>query len=124
MLVTKKCNLSFKECVEKLKKVIKDNGAEVFTIIDHDENAKKVGLTLGPTVVIYFGNPRVGTLLMIENREMAYELPLRVVVWEENGNVIIGYKKPSELGKEYGITRNVDILRKMDEFMANIINSI
>ncbi|WP_338604851.1 DUF302 domain-containing protein [Sulfolobus tengchongensis] len=123
MLVIRECRLSFDECVERLINAIKNSGAEIFAIIDHSENAKKVGLNLDPTKVIYFGNPKVGTLLMFENRSIAYELPLRFLVWFENGITRIGYKRPSEIGREYNISDNKkEILEKMDKFIEGLLS--
>ncbi|QGA54322.1 DUF302 domain-containing protein [Sulfolobus sp. E5-1-F] len=123
MLNVKECKLGFNECVKALIERIKSSSAEVFAIIDHSENAKKVGLNLEPTIVIYFGNPRVGTLLMLENRHVAYELPLRFLVWSENGIVKIGYRKPSKVGGEYNI-RNGELLEKMDKLMESLLSNL
>ncbi|TRM73064.1 hypothetical protein DJ523_08240 [Sulfolobus sp. E5] len=106
-----------------VKEVISKLGLEIFGIVDHANNARRVGLNLDPTVVIYFGNPRVGTLLMQINREIAYELPLRILVWESNGVNYVGYKKPSRIAEEYGLSNN-EIALKIDAVMENIISSI
>ncbi|AAK41266.1 DUF302 domain-containing protein [Saccharolobus solfataricus] len=123
MFNVKECKLGFNECVKTLIERIKSSGAEVFAIIDHSENARKVGLSLEPTIVIYFGNPSVGTLLMLHNRHVAYELPLRFLVWSENNVVKIGYRKPSEVGEEYDI-RNKELLDKMDKFVEGLLSNL
>ena len=41
--------------------------------------------------------------------EISYDLPLRILLWEEDGKVNISYKLPSEIAREYGLT-NLDIL--------------
>lgn len=120
-MITVESPYSFDETVKRLKEKMYGLGAEVLAEIDHSTNAKKVGMELEPTVVIYFGNPKVGTILMQEVREIAYELPLRVVVWTSSGKTYVGFRKPSEIGKEYGIKNN-DILKKMDSLMENILN--
>ncbi len=123
MLSYKVCNGTFDDCVKKVKEAISKLGLEIFGIVDHANNARRVGLDLDPTVVIYFGNPRVGTLLMKINREIAYELPLRILIWENNGVNYVGYKKPSQTAEEYGLSNN-EIALKMDAVMENIISSI
>ncbi len=97
---------------------------EIFAVIDHAENARKVGLSLSPTTVVMFGNPRVGTLLMQNRREIGYELPLRIMVWNsDSGEVYVGYRKPSNMAKDYGIEGN-EILNKMDAVMESILSKI
>ena len=59
----------------------------VFATIDHQDAAKKVGLTMQPAKVIIFGTPKAGTPLMIKDPELALQLPLRVLVTEVGGKV-------------------------------------
>ncbi len=122
MLHTKQCKFSFNECVAKIIEAIKKGGAEVFAQIDHSENAKKVNLSLPNTLLIVFGNPSAGTLLMMKNREVGFDLPLRILVWEQEGKTFISYKLPSEIAMDYGI--QADVLRKMDEFMSIVISQV
>ncbi|MEM3317769.1 MAG: DUF302 domain-containing protein [Metallosphaera sp.] len=120
-MIVKEFSSSMHELESEIKKRIIDLGAEIFAEIDHAENAKKVGMRLDPTKVIIFGNPKVGTLLMQERREIAYELPLRIVIWTSSGKTYVGYKRPSELASEFGM-RNLEVLKRMDEFMEKITN--
>ncbi|QKQ99038.1 DUF302 domain-containing protein [Metallosphaera tengchongensis] len=117
-MIIKECKDSFDSCVQRVKERIVKAGSVIFAEIDHSKNAKEVGMELEPTKVLIFGNPRVGTILMREKREISYELPLRLVIWESSGRVQIGYRKPSHVAQEYGL--NNEILKKMDEFMENI----
>lgn len=41
-----------------------EKGMTVFAVVEHSEGAKQVGITLPPTQVIIFCNPKVGSLLM------------------------------------------------------------
>ena len=49
------------ETVERLRTLLTQKGIEVFAHIDHAGAARKVGLSLRPTQVLIFGNPRAGT---------------------------------------------------------------
>ncbi len=118
----KKCKLDFEKCVEEIKSRILNNGGLIFAEIDHSKNAKDVGLPLDDDKVIFFGNPRAGTILLQANRKISYDLPLRIAVWKENNEVYLEYKIPSEITKEYGITH--DIVKKMDEFINNVLKEL
>ncbi|MBP1357110.1 MAG: DUF302 domain-containing protein, partial [Sulfolobus sp.] len=115
MLLSKKCLFSFDECISKLKEAIRKGGADIFAEIDHSENARRANLSLPRTVLLIFGNPAVGTLLMQRKREIGFDLPLRILIWEENGVTFLSYRIPSDIAKEYGI--ELLVLTKMDEFM-------
>src|SRR5258705_11471969 len=54
---------STQQTVEVLQKVIQQKGFKIFNTIDHAQGAESVGLTLRPTMLIIFGNPKGGTTL-------------------------------------------------------------
>ncbi len=120
-MIRKEFPVPMDQVLPRIKEKIKSFGAEIFAEIDHALNAEKVDLKLEPTKVLIFGNPRVGTLLMQENRDIAYELPLRLAIWSSGNKTFVVYELPSEIGKRFGIT-NLDVLRKMDAFMENVVN--
>ncbi len=89
-VVKNESTMSFKQTLDKLESTIEAKGLTIFETIDHKEAAEDVNLTMNEATVIIFGNPAVGTLLMNDNMAMSYELPLSIVVYEdESGNVII-----------------------------------
>jgi uncharacterized protein (DUF302 family) len=51
-----------------------------------------------PTKLVIFGNPKAGTPLMIAAPSIAIDLPLKLLVWEDdNGKVWISYNSPDYL---------------------------
>jgi uncharacterized protein (DUF302 family) len=52
-------------------------------VVDHAAAAHAVGLTLPATQVIIFGKPKAGTPLMQAAPEIAIDVPLRVLVHDE-----------------------------------------
>lgn len=60
---------------------------------------------------------------MEDNIQICYDLPLKIAIFEKDGTIYVEYKIPSELTREYEI-RKLDVLKKMDEFMNNIISEI
>ncbi len=76
------------KAVKILEKDIKSKGLKIFTVINHEESAKEVGIKINPSVVIIFGNPKVGTKLMKSNPAWGYELPLKIAIYkDDNGKV-------------------------------------
>ncbi len=116
---------SVSETVERLEKAIKAKGMMIFTIIDHSGEAQKVNLSLKDEKVIIFGDPKVGTFLMQENPSIGMELPLRILIWEdEDGLVQVAYLDPISLGESYEITKNAEVLKKMSFGLANLIGEV
>ena len=72
------------ETVARLELALKAQKVPVFAEFDHDDNARKADMTLRPTHVLVFGNPKVGTKLMQAGQSAGLDLPLRVTVWEDD----------------------------------------
>ena len=49
---------------DKLVAALEKKGMGIFARIDHAAGAKKVDMTLEPTELVIFGNPKIGTALM------------------------------------------------------------
>lgn len=89
----------------KLKTALATVGATVFADVDQREAAAQAGLELRRTRLILFGNPKAGTPVMAANPHAALELPLRLVVWEDDeGRTHVDYADVTHtLGPLYGI---------------------
>jgi uncharacterized protein (DUF302 family) len=93
-----------RETVERLKSLLSRKGIEVFADVDHAAGARKVGLSLRPTRVLIFGNPQAGTPLMQSRQTIGLDLPLRVLVWEdEAGRVWLTYHRPEFLARRHNV---------------------
>lgn len=81
--------------VKCLKAELVGKGLRLFAHIAHAAEAQKVGLSLRPTQVLIFGDPRAGTPLMQSRQIIGLDLPLRVLIWEdEAGNVWLASTEP------------------------------
>jgi uncharacterized protein (DUF302 family) len=101
---------------------VERRGLTLFARIDHAGAAREVGLELADEEVFLFGNPRAGTPLMQSDRRLGIELPLRVLVWSENGQVLLGYRDPRELAGEYDLAEHQAILGQMASLLADIVD--
>ena len=118
---TAKSEYDFKQTVGRLKKNFKANNIAIFAEIDHAKAAKKSQENLLPATVLVVGNPKVGTRLMQENPKTAIELPLKVLVYEENGVVWVRYKFVSLLVTEYKLEKIEQVTHKIDTAMGKIV---
>ncbi|WDR02890.1 DUF302 domain-containing protein [Devosia algicola] len=101
--VVKPSATSVDETVAKLTAAVEGAGATVFATVDHAAGARAVGDELPPTVLVIFGNPKIGTPIIKADRRAGLDLPLRVLVWAENDETQIGYEDPGALKARYGI---------------------
>ena len=104
---------------DRLAEFLQAKGVEVVARIDHAAAARKKGLALRPTEVLVFGNPAVGTHLMISRPSMAIDLPLRVVVWQQpDGTVWVGYHDVADLASRHGVTDRPETVEAMKAGLA------
>jgi uncharacterized protein (DUF302 family) len=107
--------------VDRLVAALERRGIAVFARVDHGGGARDAGLPLVDEEVLVFGDPRVGTLLMQEDPEIGYELPLRVLVWNGGGQTKVGYRAPMELAASYAVAEREEILRKMGALLQALV---
>jgi uncharacterized protein (DUF302 family) len=112
------------ETVERLKSLLAQKKIQVFAHIDHAAGAKQVGLSLRPTQVLIFGNPQAGTPLMQSQQTIGLDLPLRVLVWEdEAGKVWLSYRRPELLAQRHHIAGRDNAVKAMDTGLAALAHA-
>jgi uncharacterized protein (DUF302 family) len=103
-LITIPANQSVDQTVEKLKTILQSKNVALFALIDHSGEAAKAGLTMRPTKLLIFGSPKAGTPLMLSAPSIAIDLPLKILVWEdEKGNTWISYNAPAYLRDRHNL---------------------
>lgn len=106
--------------VDKLEKILTSKGITVFARIDHAAGAKKVGKSLRPTQLLIFGNPKLGTPLMVSNQSIGIDLPLKALVYQgTNGKTYIAYNDPAYLAKRHAINDRGDVFKKIAGALKN-----
>jgi uncharacterized protein (DUF302 family) len=106
--------------VDRVIAALGRRGIAVFARIDHAAGARKAGLTLANEEVLIFGNPQAGTPLMQADPTIGYELPLRLLVWEADGQTKIGYLPPTELVTDFAVGTQLETLRRMESLLEQI----
>jgi uncharacterized protein (DUF302 family) len=118
-LVTLSSAHGARETVERLKALLEQKGIEIFAHVDHAAGARKVGLALRPTEVLVFGNPKAGTPLMQARQTIGLDLPLRVLVWEdEAGKVWLSYQRVEELARRHQVAGLDGAVKGLDDGLA------
>ena len=103
-LVSQPSPYNFSETVSKFEAVLKSKSLVVFAKIDHSGEAEKVGLKMRPTQLLIFGNPKAGTPVMLASPTMAIDLPLKVLIAEDDsGKVSVTFNSPAYLQARHGV---------------------
>lgn len=123
VLVTRSSKLSVDETATRLKSLLESKNIKLFAHIDHQAVAKDALMDLNEEQVLVFGDPRVGTNLMQEQPQIGIELPLKILICNDNGTKV-SYREPLTYIEEFGISSNRQIIEKMSVLMATLVNSV
>jgi uncharacterized protein (DUF302 family) len=78
-------------------------GVTIFATIDQQAFARAAGLDMAPLTEILFGNPRAGTALMQADPLAAFDLPLKVLIMQQdNKPTEVLMLKPETFADRYG----------------------
>ena len=103
-LVSVQSRVSARETLDRLLAALAERKLEVFSRVDHAAGAASVGLSLRPTEVVIFGNPKGGTALMQDRQSSGIDLPLKALVWEDaDGKAWLTYNDPTWVAKRHGL---------------------
>jgi uncharacterized protein (DUF302 family) len=120
-LIVTQSKHSVSDTADQLVSVLEDKGMTVFERINHAEGAKSAGLELRPTELVIFGNPKVGTLLMLCSQSVAIDLPQKILIWQDPaGGVWLTYNDPSYLMKRHDLQGCDKVLGKISAALSNL----
>ena len=107
-IVSLRANRSVGDIVAGLLAIFRGKGIRLFALIDHNGEAKKVGMEMPPTKLLIFGNPKAGTPLMLAAPTIAIDLPLKILVWQDaGGQVWVTYNAPAFLEQRHSLPQNL-----------------
>ena len=111
--VVKNARGTVAETADKLVSIIEDAPPTLFARVDHGAGANQAGLELPDSVMVMFGAPAIGTPIMQENIRAGLDLPVRVLIWDQEGQTKIGYLDPAALANRYKVEGADKALKQM-----------
>jgi uncharacterized protein (DUF302 family) len=103
-IVSKPSRHSVDDTLGKLQNILETKGIAVFALIDHSGEAAKVGMKMRPTKLLIFGNPKGGTPLMLAAPSIAIDLPVKILIWQDDQEKVwVSYNTPEYLAERHGL---------------------
>jgi uncharacterized protein (DUF302 family) len=102
-VISKLSRLSVADTVAKFTAMVSAKGIKLFAVIDQAAEARQAGLTLRETTLVIFGNPAGGTPVMAAAPLAALDLPLKVLIWSDDGQTKVSYDAPDALAARHHI---------------------
>lgn len=110
---------SVSETISRLETALSKKGMTIFKHVDHSAGAQKAGMQLRPTELLIFGNPKVGTPLMLCSQTAALDLPQKALAYkDENGQVWLVYNDPAYMAKRHDIKNCEQAVKKVSNALA------
>jgi len=98
-----------RETMDRIEAKVRAQGMTVFARVDHAGGAAEVGLALRPTELLLFGNARAGTPLMQAVQTMGIDLPLKMLVWQDEASKTwVSWNDPHWLARRHGADPRTD----------------
>lgn len=119
-MVIVESDATYDDTVLRLNEALEMHEIVPMAWIDHAELARAAGLSLRPLLLVVFGNPSVGTPLMLTRPALGIDLPLKLLVWETEDSVWIGYNEPAWLAARHSLPEDRPELAAM----RNVIQSV
>ncbi len=112
---------SVEQTANKLEKVLLAKGMKIFKRVKHSAGAKSVGITINPTELIIFGNPKVGAPLMKCSPTVGIDLPQKALIWQDDNNKVwISYNDPAYLKQRHHIQGCDKVLAKVSGALSKL----
>ena len=107
-IIDQPSNHSVDQTVENLKDILQSKGIKLFALVDHSGEAEKVGMNMRPTKLLIFGSPKAGTPLMLAAPSVAIDLPLKILVWQDDqGKVWVSFNSSEYLKERHGLPQDL-----------------
>lgn len=125
-IVRKAAKAGVVETVDQLVATMEGAGLKIFARIDHGAGAKSIDQDVGASQLLIFGNPKVGTPAIQDDRVAGLFLPLKVLVYEDiNGKTMIAYEAPkASLGKLGGVSDDAPYLNVMTGALGKFTDGV
>jgi uncharacterized protein (DUF302 family) len=95
---------AFEPTMERVVAAIEAAGMTVFSRIDHAAGARAAGLAMPPATVLIYGHAKGGTPIMLAAPLAALDLPLRVLVREdEQGRTLLAFHPVADMLLQAGV---------------------
>lgn len=117
---------SVKDTIDRIEDNIKQQNGTIFCRINQKQAAEQAGIIgqLDDNELILFGNPKVGTQLMVANGSVSFELPLRASCWKQNDVVYLSVTNPNALEISYNLSSKTEILQAMTNNINELIKKV
>lgn len=117
----KSTDMSVPDAVDSFLAVLGAKGATVFAVVEHAKGAEKVGMEMKPATLVVFGNPKLGTPLMLESATIGIDLPMKALFLEgEDGKTQVLYTDIKKVAARHNIDPEVPAVQMVAKVLEGL----
>ena len=123
-IVRIKSAYSMPETIKRLKKDVADKGIMFFDEIDQQRLAANARIKIGPSVLLVFGNPPLGTQFLEANPYSGLDWPVRMLVYRDaQGAVWVAWTDFAWIAHRFGVNNREAQFRMASMVIASIASN-
>lgn len=120
----KSTDKSVDAAVDAFLSVLGRKGATVFAVVEHAKGAEKVGMEMRPATLVIFGNPKLGTPLMLESATIGIDLPMKALFHEgDDGKTHVLYTDIKQLALRHSIDPEIPAVQNVAKVLEGLTNA-
>ncbi|WP_019025187.1 MULTISPECIES: DUF302 domain-containing protein [unclassified Thioalkalivibrio] len=120
-MITKASPHSAAETLDRLESALEANDVDVALRWDHADKAAGEDIDLGPTELLLFGNPALGSHMFTSRQHAGIDLPMKALAWTDaDGQTWLAYNDPEWLAERHGINDREEIVEQMSNALDNL----
>ncbi|MEQ9230810.1 MAG: DUF302 domain-containing protein [Cyclobacteriaceae bacterium] len=112
---------SVTETTDQLIYTIKKANLVYFETVSHHEIAAERGVTISEMQEILFEDGDLTTSLIECQPTTALDLPLKILIWEENDDVYIAFIDPKFMKKRFMLSGCEEVVDDMGKLLAKVV---
>jgi uncharacterized protein (DUF302 family) len=125
-IVKVKSAYSVQETIARIKQDVAAKGITFFSEVDQQRLARDAGIDIGPSTLLTFGNPPLGTLFIKANQLAGLDWPVRVLVLQDDkGDVWAAYTDFRWIAERHGVAgADLNSFEKASGVISSITSSV
>jgi len=118
-----KSQYSVKETINRLQAALEQHNVTIYARIDQQEELQRAGQVIPPLEFLMFGNPKAGGPVMMENPIAALDLPLKVIAWQNEQQIVhVAYNDAAYIKNRYALSAGVTALLDLDALISKLLS--
>lgn len=118
-------NKTVSNALDALETVLTEKGAIIVARVNHGAGGASIGVDIGKSELLIFGNPKLGTPVMVDDRLAGLFLPLKILGYTDaEGKTWLSYQDPAVSFGGLDLPEGAAYVRQMQDALENFVAAV